>query len=147
MGETYTGGREIYFKNTVTESIQSTRPQMFFGGILADGMGLGKTLSMLSLITVYLDHSRGTSLPNNQEDSSHSTLIVTPLSLLQTWEEQIQRHLYPGVVSFHIYHGSARRPLQPLGDYDIVLTTYDTIVAEKFQKSSKRKGENSIESI
>lgn len=43
-------------------------------------MGLGKTLSMLSLITVYLDHSRGTSLPNNQEDSSHSTLIVTPLS-------------------------------------------------------------------
>src|SRR4051794_15473751 len=41
---------DIRYKNTITGDQQETPPPQFRGGILADQMGLGKSLSMLALI-------------------------------------------------------------------------------------------------
>jgi len=51
------------------------------GGILADHMGLGKTLSILSLIAASLDERRprGACKPRVLNSDS-STLIITPVS-------------------------------------------------------------------
>ena len=38
------------FKNSLTNFTSHTKPQNFLGGILADDMGVGKTLSIISLI-------------------------------------------------------------------------------------------------
>jgi SNF2 family DNA or RNA helicase len=45
----------VYYYNVVTNHSQREKPPPTLGGILADVMGLGKTLSVLSLITKTLD--------------------------------------------------------------------------------------------
>lgn len=53
----------------------------FYGGIVADPMGLGKTLSMIALIAcdVRVDDSDLASLPRvDDEESSGKTLVIVP---------------------------------------------------------------------
>lgn len=89
-------------------------PGLVSGGILADDMGLGKTLQVISVILA---------------DSSGSTLIVAPVSVMSNWEQQVQRHVLaehaPRVL---IYHGSSRQA--NLTEYDIVVTSYGTLSSE-----------------
>ena len=58
-----------------------------------------------------------------------TTLIVAPLSLLSSWEEQLQRHLLPGKTSWLLYHSSqgTTASFQDFINYDVVVTTYDTV--------------------
>ncbi|KAF8545103.1 SNF2 family N-terminal domain-containing protein [Trichophaea hybrida] len=108
------------------------------GGILADHMGLGKTLTILSLITATLELA-GTH-QSGMEDllcapdinmRSRATLIVTPVSTLGNWEEQIATHVWPGKLRYFIYHGK-NRPTDPasLCDYDVVFTTFSIVSQE-----------------
>lgn len=56
-------------------------PPQFYGGIIADSMGLGKTLSMISLIAsdLLLNIQDPSSITGaNAEESSGRTLIVVP---------------------------------------------------------------------
>ncbi|KAG6356883.1 hypothetical protein INS49_014758 [Diaporthe citri] len=119
------------YKNTVTGSVQTDFPKLCYGGILADDMGLGKTLTAISLIAASKDSFDisvdGSLLP-------HTTLIVTPLSLLQTWEEQILNHVHPGQLSYHKYYGASKGDISSLKEYDVVLTTYDTVSNERSKK-------------
>ncbi|KAJ1993784.1 hypothetical protein GGI25_000926 [Coemansia spiralis] len=59
------------------------------------------------------------------------TLIVCPLSTMANWEEQIQMHLEPRLLSIYPYHGSSRhKNPKRLCQYDIVLTTYNVLQSE-----------------
>ncbi|GME30103.1 SNF2 family N-terminal domain-containing protein [Neofusicoccum parvum] len=131
----------IRYKNTVVPFPQMGMPRLCLGGLLADDMGLGKTLSVLALITTYLDHVDDAGLIQDDVHPKMTTLIVCPLSLLLAWEDQIKSHIHPAGVSYHIYHGSRRqKPLDELRNYHIILTTYDIIAAEgrkDFGKISK----------
>lgn len=90
-----------------------TQPQ---GGILAHAMGLGKTISMLSLIL---------SQPPTQ------TLVVCPKSLLIQWVGEAKKL---GFHHIHVYHGTTRKPHhQPpssLLDHVLVLTTFEIVRIE-----------------
>ena len=95
------------------------------GGILADSMGLGKSLSMISLLA--------SDLPHKTSGSTEvvSTLIVVPPSLLRTWEEELSRHLYPGTLHYCLYHGPKRSAdMVSMLAHDVVITTYDVVATE-----------------
>ena len=111
--------------NTTTGDVCDFRPVEVGGGILADSMGLGKSLSMISLLA--------TDWPHETSGSTEvvSTLIVVPPSLLRTWEEELRKHLYPGTVRCWLYHGPKRSTgVASILAHDVVLTTYDVVATE-----------------
>ncbi|KAH6880475.1 SNF2 family N-terminal domain-containing protein [Thelonectria olida] len=127
-------GHEPYFYNTVSGVSQAEQPPQFYGGICADPMGLGKTLSMIALIACDLrvDDADPASLPGvDIEESSGKTLVILPPPLLISWEEQLQRHVFPNSLPWCRHHGKSRlRDSSELNDVLIVLTTYHTVMAE-----------------
>ncbi|XP_075725687.1 transcription termination factor 2-like isoform X4 [Rhipicephalus microplus] len=113
----------------------------------ADAMGLGKTLTMLSLVEQQRSRDKAHKLAakiksNDKTDGKNDsetaapapprggTLVVCPLSLLHQWEEEVQRHL-PGQWQVHVHHGR-NRTVDPeeLARCDLVVTTYDTISSD-----------------
>ena len=95
------------------------------GGILSDAMGLGKSLSMISLVVS--DHCRSSTSPS----VTQPTLLVVPLSLLSVWETELATHLEPGALRYCRYYGPKRLENAHLvSQHDIVITTYDTVALE-----------------
>lgn len=98
-----------------TENRMRMVPDQPHGGILAHAMGLGKTISMLSLI---LSQPAGV------------TLIVCPKSLLMQWTNEAK---LVGFVSDKIvvYHGPERKLHRaPFTPGTLVLTTFDIVRIE-----------------
>ena len=130
-------GHLKYFNNITGES-QDKRPPEFRGGILADAMGLGKTLSLLSLIA--LDSELHSTEARNETYSPSAdcrpppvlpTLIVAPVSLVQVWTTQIVQHLRPQAVNVHVYHGPKRaHKARNFHHYHVTLTTYHVVLSD-----------------
>lgn len=120
------------------------RPDLSLGGIFADMMGLGKTLSILSRICASIAEARvfGESalpaeLENVVERNTRATLLVCPKSVLSNWDEQITAHLNTKKIKFYIYHGPKRtQDIDELAKYDIVITAYTTVGSEHNSKSA-----------
>ncbi|KDQ57760.1 hypothetical protein JAAARDRAFT_35442 [Jaapia argillacea MUCL 33604] len=128
-------GSKVFYFNIATKSPQESPPLLGRGALVADSMGLGKTLTMLALIL-----ATKADVPT---DFSTSTLIVVPLSVLSNWEKQIDDHCVPGALSHYVYYG-ANRSISPqqLRKYDVVITTYQ-VVTKEHGDSCSTKGEPS----
>ncbi|OJD10927.1 hypothetical protein AJ78_08190 [Emergomyces pasteurianus Ep9510] len=123
-------------------------PAQVYGGLLADMMGLGKTLSILSLvISTHLEslewemQTVDKRLLNNPASRNvKTTLLVCPLSAVGNWVSQIEEHLEEGAVSFYVFHGPGRTedPAE-LSKYDLIITTYSTILSELSGRSTKKR--------
>ncbi|KAI9139256.1 SNF2 family N-terminal domain-containing protein [Paraphysoderma sedebokerense] len=131
------GGSQYYYN--IATSSANEEPVLSRGGILADDMGLGKTLTMISLI---LCDDKGSPIIHNGASKPYhgkSTLIVAPMSVLDNWVKQIEDHVKPGAVSVYVYYGTDRTTkLDELGNYDIVITTYQVLAQE--YRDEKVKG-------
>ncbi|KAJ3733451.1 SNF2 family N-terminal domain-containing protein [Lentinula guzmanii] len=120
-----------------TNTPQEAPPTLGKGALFADAMGLGKTLTMISLIIATKDD-----VPKN---FSNATLVVVPLSVLSNWEKQIQDHCVENTLTYCSYYGSQRAQLDArhLSSYDVVFTTYQTVAGEhespKNQPVKKKK--------
>ncbi|KAI1422037.1 SNF2 family N-terminal domain-containing protein [Xylaria sp. FL1777] len=135
-------GREEY-RHRITKAKRVIQPDERGGGILADEMGMGKSLSILALITKTLDD--GQEWAQQQNDSaegkapkySRSTLVVVSSALLiYNWTNEVNKHLKGGLNVIK-YHGSGRpKNLDTIQDSDIVLTTYSTL-SHEFQIKSE----------
>ena len=144
-------GRTTYY-NVITGQEERTQPPEVLGGILADMMGLGKTLSMLALIVGSLaDANRWASQDCPEMDgekalirNSKTTLLVSPLSTVANWEDQIATHIKPKTLKYYIYHGGNRiSDIDDLAEFDVVITTY-SIVSSEFSGRGKRKDINPL---
>ncbi|KAE8147027.1 putative SNF2 family helicase/ATPase [Aspergillus avenaceus] len=109
------------------------------GGILAEEMGLGKTVEMISLICLNRRKiSPEETFPDPSDDDlrpSSATLIITPPAILEQWEQELEQHA-PALRVFH-YTGIHRQRslsdqelMELLADQDVVLTTYNVLARE-----------------
>jgi SNF2 family DNA or RNA helicase len=92
------------------------------GGILADDMGLGKSVQTLAL----LDHERaGQGVPGTPPRTG-PTLLVCPMSLVGNWQREAER--FTPDLAVHVHHGSDRLSgaglHAALTGADLVITTY-----------------------
>ena len=140
------GHLQTTFYNVITGHETHSRPPPVLGGILADMMGLGKTLSILSLIVGSLADAESFSLcspPRSPQQmllrNLKGTLLVAPMSTIQNWEEQISAHIAPGTLSVYVYHGPKRTAdHHEIAKHDIVITSYGTLMSE-FSKAGTKK--------
>ncbi|KAK1726384.1 SNF2 family domain-containing protein [Colletotrichum acutatum] len=136
-------GQEWY-RHKITNVKQKIQPDERGGGILADEMGMGKSLSILSLIVKTLDDARNWAVEeekNNEKSKdlhySGSTLVVVSSALLiYNWTNEIKKHV-DGSLTHVKYHGPNReKDIDKIKGSDIVVTTYNTLSAEFEKKSS-----------
>ncbi|KAI5358615.1 putative helicase, Zinc finger, RING-type, Zinc finger, RING/FYVE/PHD-type [Septoria linicola] len=131
-----------HLQGIVTRELPSEESPLS-GGILAEEMGLGKTVELLALISSNTwsrvdagkvhDNSTGVDV-----SPSRSTLIVTPPSLTAQWKSELARHApelnvykYEGIPTGHKKAASEEETIRLLcEDYDVVITTYTTLGKE-----------------
>ncbi|KAL4075584.1 SNF2 family N-terminal domain-containing protein [Scleroderma citrinum] len=111
------------------ESLSWMRKQeggIWKGGILADEMGMGKTIQMISLFV---------------SDLKRPNLVIAPTVAIMQWRNEINAHTED--ISVLVWHGASRvgNPKE-LEKYDVVLTTYAVLEScfRKQQAGFKRKG-------
>lgn len=106
------------------------------GGILAEEMGLGKTVEMIALMCLHKrDPSQRIVSPEGMQQSS-ATLIITPPSILQQWRNELQT-LAPSLKTL-VYEGlrveagvsNHTELLSKCMDNDVILTTYNVLAKE-----------------
>lgn len=110
-----------FMKNTLRNYQKSgfrwlkTMASYGFGGILADDMGIGKTIQIIALLQDEKDHG-----------NDCISLIVCPSSLLLNWQNEIDK-FSENLSSLIISGGGEERKalLHKCRDYDIVITSYD----------------------
>lgn len=92
-------------------------PRQCVGGILADSMGLGKTVMLLALILKEKEEVQ----KNNTQTGA--TLIIAPLSLVAQWEEEISTKTS---LTYSVHYGDKTRTTfgtENQLDVDVVVTT------------------------
>jgi DNA repair protein RAD16 len=121
------------------------------GGVLADEMGMGKTIQAISLIVAGRALTQSApkfdlNAPLAASTSScadtcgdvkkslpkvKGTLVICPLVAVIQWRNEISRFTLNGSVKVLIYHGPRRSiGLADLEQYDIILTTYSIVELE-----------------
>ncbi|KAI0123225.1 SNF2 family N-terminal domain-containing protein, partial [Xylariales sp. AK1849] len=125
----------IGYLNNMDNSLQYQQPPSFRGGILADNMGSGKSLSMIALIAH--DRIRRTigkddiPLMKHKPCDNKTTLLVMRSSLLQNWQHELNTHLAPKDFKWRCHHGHSKTTdIRDLEMLDIVLVTYHTVSSE-----------------
>lgn len=91
----------------------SALDELGFRGCLADDMGLGKTVVVAAWLLL-------------RKQSSRTSLLVVPRSLLFNWESELAR--FSPSLSVKLHHGSGRaEPDSALRNSDVVITSYGTL--------------------
>ncbi|KAF9526260.1 SNF2 family N-terminal domain-containing protein [Crepidotus variabilis] len=99
---------------------------VWHGGVLADEMGMGKTIQILSLLV---------------SSPSKPNLIVAPTVAVIQWKNEIEAHT--DGLKVLVWHGSSRETdMEQLKKFDVILTTYAVLEScfRKQEKGFKRKG-------
>ncbi|CAM0911133.1 unnamed protein product [Alopecurus aequalis] len=114
------------------------------GGILADAMGLGKTVMTIALIlsdprgehSNYIERDtrpvrgRDTRTRTLTPSVRGGTLIVCPMALLGQWKDELEAHSAPEALSVCVYYGGNRNSdLRLMAEHSVVLTTYGVLQA------------------
>ncbi|CEP18383.1 hypothetical protein [Parasitella parasitica] len=98
--------------------LQQEKFETFKGGILADEMGMGKTIQTIALLL---------------SDKQKPNLVIAPTVAIMQWKDEILKHTN-NALSVHVFHGQNRTKKQSdLEKYDVVLSTY-SIMESAFRR-------------
>ncbi|KAL8357956.1 hypothetical protein RB598_002644 [Gaeumannomyces tritici] len=132
-------GDATCFVNRISQAWHTDEPPEFCGGIVADPMGLGKTLTMIALAaTDYSEMFRDTNdIPKLE---ILPTLIIVPPPLLDTWQEQLNEHVKPGAMSWGLHYGDQKlASAEDAAKHHIILSTYHTVALDWGSKNSTHR--------
>jgi hypothetical protein len=132
------------------QRLWSLSPKFCRGALVADEMGLGKTIQLLTFVARCLE----------DDPLLDPFLIVAPVSLLETWKEEIEKFFQPSTLPILSLYGAAirkRRLPQSeieyqlyregivtllsegwLGGAKVVLTTYETLRDLEFSLAQQK---------
>ncbi|PWY97704.1 hypothetical protein BCV70DRAFT_233670 [Testicularia cyperi] len=143
-------GKITAWEHLITGEVRRTAPHICQGAILADDMGLGKSVTVLALIAETLPDARHfvRHTPSSADQSAlRATLIICPKSLLNNWMHEFQKHWaadrQPNILAYKDQDRFTH--LKSIKTYDVVITTYDTIVGDykqHIQRLEKSKGKS-----
>lgn len=114
------------------------------GGILADDMGLGKTIQSIALLLANprppTEDFKKLKLKID-DDCDRATLVVAPLALIKQWEAEIRDRIDEDhALRVKVHHGPQRtKSYKDLRNYDVVITTYQTLSSEHADGASSVK--------
>lgn len=95
------------------------------GGILADDMGVGKTVETIGLLCAR---------------TVAATLIVCPMTLIHHWKSELERHSEPGTFRVGLYYGVHRpKTLEEMKSFNVMITSYGTLSSD-YKKLKKATG-------
>jgi E3 ubiquitin-protein ligase SHPRH len=112
------------------------------GGLLAEEMGLGKTVEIVALMLLNRRRSAEVGqLDSSSLTKSKATLIISPVSIQQQWKSEIEVHapelrvmIYDGVKSM-AKDASEQDMVDRLMCYDVVLCSYTVLSGEIYYAS------------
>ncbi|KAH8598130.1 E3 ubiquitin-protein ligase [Bisporella sp. PMI_857] len=113
--------------------------QLLKGGILAEEMGLGKTLEIICLMTLHKRSTEASTVfdpwTGQTVRPTAATLIISPPSILQQWISEIKRHA-PQLKVMHYEGVRAHKDMNEnelidcLANSNVVISTYAVLAAE-----------------
>lgn len=145
-------GNAVYLSplfGAATKRTSLFRPlQTFRGGILAEEMGLGKTLEMIALILLHPRPALSVMVYDpflgRELLATSATLIVAPSSLLDQWLSELNRHapslkvlFYPGLKKSAKMKDGSEVSAEHLAEQDVVVTTYEVLRTEIWAASDE----------
>ncbi len=102
--------------------------QFGFGACLADSMGLGKTIQLITLLLLDREHSA-----RQNGSSPNPTLLVCPMSIVGNWQRELSR--FAPSLKVMIHHGHERLSgeafVEEAKQHDVVITTYSLALRDK----------------
>jgi SNF2 family DNA or RNA helicase len=89
-----------------------------FGGVLADDMGLGKSIQIIAFI-----------LLQREKVNFNVNLLVVPATLLFNWKAEFQK--FAPSLKFTIHHGNQRiKKSNKFDQNEVILTSYGTLMSD-----------------
>ncbi|XP_057750711.1 DNA repair protein RAD16-like isoform X1 [Arachis stenosperma] len=121
------------------------------GGILADEMGMGKTIQAITLVLakrqfqhIICEQDEPAPVAGSSRvlPAIKGTLVICPVVAVTQWVNEIDRFTLKGSTKVLVYHGARRgKNVEQLSEYDFVITTYSIVESEyrKYMMPPKEK--------